>query len=131
MANQKKVLIVDDSKLVHQICRVTLMSRKDCSLFDAMNGYEALEILAREQGVDLILLDLNMPAMNGFEFLEVMMKNPLYSETPVIIISSETKQEDMLTARKLGAWAYVAKPRSELLKELIEDALAGQPSPFA
>ena len=131
MPEMKKVLIVDDSKLVHQICRVTLMSRKDCILFDAMNGYEGLEILAMQQGADVILLDLNMPTMNGFEFLKVVKKNPAYSKIPIIIISSETKDEDIKTARELGAWAYVAKPRSELLKDLIEDALAGKPSPFS
>jgi len=41
------------------------MRFKECKLVDAMNGLEALEILSRENGFDLILLDINMPVMNG------------------------------------------------------------------
>jgi len=123
---QKKVLIVDDSEFVHRICRVTLAKFKDCAVLDAMNGFEGIEVLSREGAVDLILLDLNMQVMNGFEFMEKLKGISRWRKIPIIVISSEKKDEDKDKALKLGAWAYVEKAKPEALQGLIEHALGGK-----
>ncbi|MEK6581328.1 MAG: response regulator [Thermodesulfovibrionales bacterium] len=127
--NFNKVLIVDDSKLIHQMYRLVLMRYKNCALMDAMNGLEALDILSRENGIDLILLDINMPVMNGVQFMEKLKKDSLYRHIPIVVISTEGKEEDTIRAMKLGAWGYIVKPfKSESLYELLEKVITKKSS---
>lgn len=126
MSAVSKVLIVDDSKLIHQMYRLVLMRFKDCKLVDAMNGLEALEIIAKEDGFDLILLDINMPVMNGIQFMEKLNeRGNIQRRIPIIVISTEGKEEDTLRAINLGAWGYIVKPfKSEQLYDLIGKVMA-------
>ncbi|KAF0143785.1 MAG: response regulator receiver [Nitrospirae bacterium] len=127
--NLNKVLIVDDSKLIHQMYKLVLMRYKNCTLMDAMNGLEALDVLSRENGIDLILLDINMPVMNGVQLMEKLKKDGLYRHIPIIVISTEGKEEDTIRAMKLGAWGYIVKPfKSEALYELIEKVITKKSS---
>jgi two-component system chemotaxis response regulator CheY len=105
----KKVLVVDDSALIHQMYRL-VMSRYNCALADAMNGQEALEILALQKDIDLILLDINMPVMNGVQFLEKAAALGIVSRIPIIVISTEGKEEDTIRGLRLGARGYLTKP---------------------
>jgi two-component system chemotaxis response regulator CheY len=105
----KKILVVDDSSLIHQMYRL-IMSRYKCEIVDAMNGQEALDLLSLQKDVQLILLDINMPVMNGVQFLEKAAKSGLPSRIPVIIISTEGKEEDTIRGLKLGAKGYLKKP---------------------
>jgi len=104
-----KVLIVDDSELIHHMYRLVL-HRYGCEFADAMNGREALELLDREEDVDLILLDINMPVMNGVQFMEKAGLLGISQRIPVIVISTEGKEEDTVLALKLGAKGYLKKP---------------------
>jgi CheY-like chemotaxis protein len=65
-----KILIVDDSQLIHNMYRLIMSRYQGCKILDAMNGLEALDILSRESDFDIILLDINMPVMNGIQFME-------------------------------------------------------------
>ena len=115
-----KVLVVDDSALIHQMYRLVL-SRYACEIADAMNGQEALDVLARQDDIQLILLDINMPVMNGLEFLQRVQKEGAYKDIPVIIISTEGKEEDTIRGLKMGARGYVKKPfQASELHSLIE-----------
>ncbi|NVO00508.1 MAG: response regulator [Geobacteraceae bacterium] len=116
----KKVLVVDDSALIHQMYRL-VMNRYSCSIVDAMNGQEALDLLAAQKDVDLILLDINMPVMNGLQFMEKAAPLGIVSSVPIIIISTEGKEEDTIRGLKLGARGYMKKPfHPSALHELIE-----------
>jgi two-component system, chemotaxis family, chemotaxis protein CheY len=116
----KKVLVVDDSSLIHQMYRLVL-NRYSCTIADAMNGQEALEVLALQNDIDLILLDINMPVMNGLQFLEKASPLGIISKIPVIIISTEGKEEDTIRGLKLGARGYLKKPFHPAgLHEMIE-----------
>ncbi len=129
MAQLNKVLVIDDSKLIHQMYRLVLMKYKNCAIIDAMNGLEALDVLSKENGIELILLDINMPVMNGVQFMEKLKKENLYRHIPIVVISTEGKEEDTLRAMKLGAWGYIVKPfKSESLYELIEKILVKRSS---
>jgi CheY-like chemotaxis protein len=103
----KKVLIVDDAKLLHRMYDVILRSY---TLVHAYDGREALQQLAQQQDIDLILLDINMPQMNGLEFLDHVKADPLHAKIPVIIVSTEGKDADTARGLQAGAAAYVKKP---------------------
>ena len=119
----KKILVVDDSSLIHQMYRL-VMSRYKCEIVDAMNGQEALDILSLQNDIQLILLDINMPVMNGVQFLEKAAKSGLPSKIPIIVISTEGKEEDTLRGLKLGAKGYLKKPFNPTdLHSLIEKIL--------
>jgi len=114
----KKVLVIDDSKLIHKIFGTLL---RQSELIHAMDGQEALQRLGEHTGssaVDLILLDINMPKMNGLEFLAKVKETPAVADIPVVIISTEGKEEDTVRGLKAGAAAYIKKPfqADEVLK---------------
>ncbi len=116
--NPKKVLVIDDSKLIHKIFGTLL---RQSELIHAMDGQEALRCLNEHSGdstVDLILLDINMPRMNGLEFLARVKTIPVLADIPVVIISTEGKEEDTIRGLKAGAAAYIKKPfqAEEVLK---------------
>ena len=124
----RKVLAVDDSALMLQLYGQFLSRYKDCQLITALNGVEALEKLAQEEGIDLILLDINMPVMSGLEFLGQARKATAYKDIPVIIISTEGKEGDALRGLKMGAKAYVTKPfQPTALHELIAKVTGSVP----
>ena len=132
MFELNKILIVDDSQLIHSMYRLVMNRYKDCKIVDAMNGLEALDILSRENDFSLILLDINMPVMNGLQFMEKVKAENLYKHIPIIVISTEGKEEDTLRALKLGAAGYVVKPfKSHMLYDLIEKICAKKQSAFA
>ncbi|MDP2157629.1 MAG: response regulator [Nitrospirota bacterium] len=129
-----KILIVDDSQLIHNMYKLIMNRYHGCKILDAMNGLEALDMLSRESDFDLILLDINMPVMNGIQFMEKLHGENLYRHIPVIVISTEGREDDTLRALKLGAVGYVVKPfKANLLHELIEKIVGKQQkiSPFA
>ncbi len=120
----KKVLVVDDSELIHNMYRLILKKYQECTMVKAMNGKEALDKLVIEDSIDLILLDINMPVMNGIRFLETVRKEGKFTHIPIIIISTEGKEEDTKKGLKLGAKGYIVKPfKSVMLHSLIESIM--------
>jgi two-component system chemotaxis response regulator CheY len=86
------------------------MRYRNCQLVSAMNGLEALDKLSQEDGIELVLLDINMPVMNGLQFLQNVQKEGVHKDVPIIIVSTEGKEEDTLRGLALGARGYVNKP---------------------
>jgi two-component system chemotaxis response regulator CheY len=105
----KKVLVVDDSALIHQMYKMVLMRYK-CDIIDALNGQEGLDKLVKNPDVNLILLDINMPLMNGLEFIKKVKDLGKYDNIPIIIVSTEGKEEDTMRGLTLGDKGYVKKP---------------------
>lgn len=102
-----KVLVIDDSELIHKMFRVIF---RDTGVVFASDGRDALDNLARNPDVDLIILDINMPRMNGLEFLDQVKQEPAFSSVPVVIVSTEGEEEDTIRGLEAGAAAYVKKP---------------------
>jgi two-component system chemotaxis response regulator CheY len=121
----KKILVVDDSALIHQMYRL-VMARYKCEIVDAMNGQEALDVLAVQNDIQLVLLDINMPVMNGVQFLEKASGLGITRRIPVIVISTEGKEDDTIRGLKLGARAYLKKPFNPTdLHEMIDKIIPG------
>ena len=114
----KKVLVVDDSKLLHRMFEMML---RQYPLVHAYDGKEALERLAENGDVDLVLLDMNMPRMNGLELLEAMKGDARFKRIPVVIITTEGTEDDTERGMQAGAAAYVKKPfRNEELIAVVQ-----------
>jgi two-component system chemotaxis response regulator CheY len=105
----KKVLVVDDSALIHQMYKMVLMRYK-CVIIDALNGQEGIDKLSKNPDANLILLDINMPQMNGLEFIRKLRDIGQFNHIPIVIVSTEGKEEDTMRGLALGAKGYVKKP---------------------
>ena len=103
----RKVLVVDDSKLLHRMFEMML---RQYPLVHAYDGKEALERLAENGDVDLVLLDMNMPRMNGLELLEAMKGDARFKKIPVVLVTTEGSEEQTQRGLDAGAAAYVKKP---------------------
>jgi two-component system chemotaxis response regulator CheY len=113
----RKVLVVDDSKLMHRMYGVML---RQYALVYALDGYQALDRLREHADIDLVLLDINMPNMNGFELLSRLRSDGVHQNLPVIIISTEGQDKDTERGLEAGAVAYIKKPfHSEEILEKI------------
>jgi two-component system, chemotaxis family, chemotaxis protein CheY len=105
------ILIVDDSSPMRAVIRKTIeisgFSVGGC--FDAANGLEALEIL-KNNWVDLVLTDYNMPEMNGLELIEEMKKSELLAAIDIVVITSEGSELMVQQFLEKGASGYIQKP---------------------
>jgi two-component system, chemotaxis family, chemotaxis protein CheY len=115
-----KILVVDDSALIQQMYKMTLL-RYNCTIIAAKNGQAALDLLPQHPDIGLILLDINMPIMGGLEFLQKVKALGSYSHIPIIIQSTEGKDDDTKRGMELGAAGYITKPiQPAALHSLIE-----------
>lgn len=118
-----KILVIDDSKLMHKMYEVML---RQYTLVHALDGREALDVLDQEDDVDLIFLDINMPVMNGLEFLGAVKQDPSKAEIPVVVISTVGKEEDTRRGLEAGAVAYIKKPfQNEQILDIIAQVKEG------
>lgn len=119
------VLIVDDSSSMRMVLRKTLeVSGFDIGeIFEAENGKEALEVL-EDVWADVILTDVHMPQMDGFSFLRALQEKDVVSATPVVVVTTEGREERVDELIHLGAVACVRKPfRPEEIKGILMEAL--------
>jgi CheY-like chemotaxis protein len=121
----RKVLVADDSKLIHKMYEVML---RQYPLAFALDGRQALERLRENHTIDLMLLDINMPTMDGLEVLAAMRDEGMLARTRVIIVSTEGGDEDTARGLEAGASAYIKKPfQTEEILDLIECLQPGAP----
>lgn len=113
----RKVLVVDDSKLMHKMYEVML---RQYPLVYASDGRQALDRLQEHADIDLVLLDINMPNMNGLEFLAELRSDAARADLQVVVISTEGREEDTARGLEAGATAYIKKPfHSEEILDVI------------
>ncbi len=104
-----RILIVDDSEMNRDM--LSDMLSDDYDIVEAANGEEALSILKEQvYDIDLVLLDIIMPAVDGFGVLDVMKRYHWIDNTPVIMISSEISQSYIRKAFELGVTDYIIRP---------------------
>ncbi len=87
-----------------------VLMRYKCMVINALNGRDGLDQLEKHPDANLILLDINMPLMNGLEFIKKVREIGKYDHVPIIIVSTEGKEEDTMRGLALGARGYVKKP---------------------
>jgi two-component system, chemotaxis family, chemotaxis protein CheY len=115
-----KAMVIDDSRAIRTIISRTLL-QLGYEVAQAANGQEGLLALEQEQeNLSLILVDWNMPVMNGLEFVKEVRANSRFDGIKLMMVTTETQMEQMVTALEAGADEYVMKP---FTKEIIEDKL--------
>ncbi len=117
-----RILIVDDEAINRTLIK-TVLSKEDYTLFFAVNGVEAIEILAKED-IDVVLLDLMMPIMDGYETLRTIKADPKLTDVQVIMITALSERSVLKETLKLGADEFLNKPFDiEELKIRIKNVL--------
>jgi two-component system chemotaxis response regulator CheY len=106
-----RALVVDDSSVMRKIVARALQQGGIAigQIIEAGNGSEALDIL-RQQKVDLVLSDINMPVMDGLEFVRQLRSLDNAQGVPVVMITTEGSEAHVLEAISYGARGYIRKP---------------------
>lgn len=115
------VLVVDDDPFVREILEFVLQSA-GYGVKTAEGGTEALrQCLAPEEGIDVVVSDMNMPGMNGLELTRELRRNG--REVPIIVLTGETELKAAAEAVQSGANGYLVK--DENVQDAILEALEG------
>lgn len=109
--SQIRALIVDDSSVMRKIVERSLRQAGVdlSSVLEAGNGADALGILD-DNPVDLILSDINMPVMDGLEFVRQLQAVDKLRRIPVVMITTEGSESNVVQALSFGAKGYIRKP---------------------
>ena len=119
--SDKRVLVADDSQTMRLLLLFYVIKLlPGVKIVEAVNGAHALEKL-KQQDVDLILTDMNMPDLDGAGLI-CAVRQELKRQTPIIVITAKGEQRDRERGMELGANGYITKPldvrqfRSTILK---------------
>jgi CheY-like chemotaxis protein len=105
-----KILIIEDEPIIIKSISYFLLQENFSVLF-SLNAEDGLAKTLNEKP-DLIVLDIMMPGMNGYQFLSHLKKTKEISHIPVIILSSLSRESDVLQGLERGAADYLTKPFS-------------------
>lgn len=101
------VLLVDDEvPFVEALTK--RLTKRDLTVMSAFSGNEALEVLAKEPKIDIVILDVKMPGMDGIDTLREIKKG--YPLVEVIMLTGHATVETAIDGMKLGAFDYLMKP---------------------
>lgn len=119
------VLVVDDYNTMIRIIRNLLKQLGFQNIDDASDGSAALNKM-RTRRYGLVISDWNMEPMTGFALLQEMRSDPSLAEIPFIMVTAESKTENVIAAKRAGVSNYIVKPfNAQTLKNKI-DAVFGE-----
>lgn len=117
------ILVVDDSVVARRVI-VQILETAGYEVTGVTSGAEALAVL-EEEPVDLAILDIAMPDIDGFEVLRRLREHPERTTMPVIMLTASGRDEDVHTAREMGANSFLTKPSSShVIVQTVADLLA-------
>lgn len=104
----KTILVAEDSPSIRKFIALSikLMGHQIVMAVDGMDALEKLPL----QKIDLFVTDLNMPNLDGYKLIQAIRQNKEYENTPIIILSSLSKDEDVQAGLAAGANSYLIKP---------------------
>jgi two-component system chemotaxis response regulator CheY len=119
------VLVVEDHSTMTRIIRNLLKTLGFENIDDAQDGTAALSKM-HEKKYGLVISDWNMQPMTGYDLLKEVRAEPALAKTAFILVTAESRTENIIAARKAGADNYIVKPfNAQTLKAKIEQAFAG------
>jgi two-component system cell cycle response regulator len=122
-----KILTVDDSQTIRSIIK-KMLDGYLCDILEAADGIQGL-VTAKKETPDLIILDIDMPGMNGLELLKNLRDDDKFINTPIFMLTSKSKAENIKTALELGISAFIAKPfKRELFLTRVQKVLPLSPA---
>jgi CheY-like chemotaxis protein len=104
-----RILVVDDSKLVHELARVALEAHDDWEVRCTASGAEAVA-LATAEPPDAILLDVEMPELDGPATVAALRAEPIAAHTPVVFLTAHDDPDELARLRALGVAGVLPKP---------------------
>jgi two-component system chemotaxis response regulator CheY len=119
------VLVVDDYKTMIRIIRNLLKQLGFANVDEAGDGTAALELM-RKKRYGLVISDWNMEPMTGFELLREVRADDHLSRTPFIMVTAESKTENVIAAKKAGVNNYIVKPFNAATLKAKIDAVFGE-----
>ncbi|MEJ2659742.1 MAG: response regulator [Desulfobacteraceae bacterium] len=121
-----KILTVDDSRTIRSIIK-KMLSGYQCDVIEAADGIEGLAKV-QEEHPSLVILDIDMPGMNGLELLMNLRNDDRFMRTPVFMLTSKSKPENIRIAKELGIATFIAKPfKQELFLDRVQKVLSLRP----
>ena len=115
-----RVLVVDDYPVMVRIVRALLAQIGFTNIEDAPDGETAFKQI-QERRYELVISDLHMDPVSGHELLKRVRAEPEVSRTPFLMITADSKAENVIAAKKAGVDSYVVKPfNAAMLKEKID-----------
>ena len=109
MDKNMKILIVDDFSTMRRIIKNLLRDLGFTNTQEADDGSTALPML-KSGGFDFLVTDWNMPGMTGIELLKAVRADPNLVKLPVLMVTAESKREQIVEAAEAGVNGYVVKP---------------------
>jgi two-component system chemotaxis response regulator CheY len=121
------VLIVDDYNTMVRIIRNLLRQLGFEHIDDANDGTAALAKMQQRQ-YGLVISDWNMEPMTGYDLLQQVRADPALAKTPFIMVTAESKTENVIAAKKAGVSNYIVKPfNAQTLKTKIDSVFPDEP----
>lgn len=106
--NGVKVMVIDDSNTIRRSAEIFL-AQAGCNVLLAEDGFDALAKIA-DHHPDIVFVDIMMPRLDGYQTCALIKKNPKFSSTPVIMLSSKDGLFDRARGRMVGSNEYLTKP---------------------
>jgi two-component system chemotaxis response regulator CheY len=114
------ILVVDDYTTMTRIIRGLLREVGFVDIDDAEDGSVALEKMQFKK-YGLVISDWNMEPITGLELLQQIRSNPAHGQTPFIMVTAESKTENVIAAKRAGVNNYIVKPfNADTLRKKIE-----------
>ena len=104
-----KILVVDDFATMRRIISNVLRQLGFEDILEAEDGAKALKVLESEK-IDFVITDWNMPEMSGMDLLKAIRAKSDKDEMPVMMVTAEALQENILAAAQAGVNNYIVKP---------------------
>ena len=118
-----RILIVDDYKTMLRIVRNLLKQLGFSNVDEATDGSMALQ-MCRTQDYGLVISDWNMEPMTGLQFLKELRADEKLKGTPFIMVTAESKTENVVAAKQAGVNNYIVKPfNAETLKKKMSSVI--------
>ncbi len=108
LVGQKVLLVDDDARNIFALSSV--LERRGMAVLTATTGREAINLLASEPEVAIVLMDIMMPEMDGYQTMEVIRANPAFRRLPIIALTAKAMKGDREKCLEAGASDYLAKP---------------------
>ncbi len=120
MDKNMKILVVDDFSTMRRIIKTLLRDLGFNNTAEAADGASALPML-QAGDFDFLITDWNMPDMSGIELLRAVRADPKLSSLPVLMVTAESKRDQIVQAAEAGVNGYIVKPFTAVtLKEKID-----------
>jgi two-component system, chemotaxis family, chemotaxis protein CheY len=104
-----KILAVDDSASMRQMVAFTLKGAGH-TVFEAVDGMDALVVAKKQSGFDLVISDVNMPNMDGITLIRELRAIPDFKFTPILMLTTESGTDKKSEGKAAGATGWIVKP---------------------